>query len=133
LPVRSGLILYLKPAYHGLESAGVRSYASKFPQFPHETTLNQWFSESQFESYRSLGFEITDSVLRGAILEIGNSSPCDLGTVLHTLMKRAKMAMHAAPAEHGGSKPVEPALSPAAESSRTSTHTNVHAVPDAGA
>jgi hypothetical protein len=37
---------------------GVLSYAIAHATFPHETTLNQFFSESQFESYRALGYEI---------------------------------------------------------------------------
>jgi Patatin-like phospholipase len=65
----NGTILYIKPAYHGTEGAGIRSYATAHPTFPHETTTDQWFTESQFESYRSLGLEITNSVLRSAILE----------------------------------------------------------------
>ncbi len=36
-------------------------------EFPHETTTDQWFSESQFESYRALGFEITDDLLNSVI------------------------------------------------------------------
>jgi hypothetical protein len=36
----------------------VLSYASTHLEFPHETTANQFFTESQFESYRALGFEI---------------------------------------------------------------------------
>jgi len=31
--------------------------------FPHQSTANQWFTESQFESYRSLGFEIMEDLL----------------------------------------------------------------------
>ncbi len=58
-----GIILYIKPAVHGAESAGVASYAAAHPTFPHETTTDQWFTESQFESYRSLGFEIVASIL----------------------------------------------------------------------
>jgi hypothetical protein len=58
-----GTILYIKPAYHGTESVGITSYAVAHPTFPHETTTDQWFTESQFESYRSLGFEIASSVL----------------------------------------------------------------------
>lgn len=56
-----GVILYVKPAYHGtsrVEGAGVRSYAVANPSFPHEPTADQWFSESQFESYRSLALDI---------------------------------------------------------------------------
>jgi len=58
----NGSIIYIKPAYHGTESAGVRSYATAHPTFPHETTTDQWFTESQFESYRSLGAEIAGGV-----------------------------------------------------------------------
>ena len=32
--------------------------------FPTRQRADQWFTESQFESYRSLGFEITDQILR---------------------------------------------------------------------
>ena len=35
--------------------ADVRAYAAEHDAFPNETTVNQWFSESQFESYRALG------------------------------------------------------------------------------
>ena len=57
--VENGYILYIKPAYHGTEkSAGIRSYATANPTFPHETTADQWFTELQFESYRSLGLDI---------------------------------------------------------------------------
>jgi hypothetical protein len=62
----NGCILYIKPSYHGTESAGIVAYATAHSPFPHETTADQFFSESQFESYRTLGFEIMDSVLRTA-------------------------------------------------------------------
>ncbi len=61
------IILYIKPALHGTEAAGIASYARAHETFPHETTTDQWFTESQFESYRSLGAEITDRVLRTEI------------------------------------------------------------------
>jgi hypothetical protein len=61
----NGCILYVKPAYHGTEGAGIRSYAAAHPTFPHETTSDQFFSESQFESYRSLGLDIMNSILEG--------------------------------------------------------------------
>lgn len=61
----NGYILYIKPAYHGTEGAGIRSYAAANPTFPHETTADQFFSESQFESYRSLGLDIMNSILSG--------------------------------------------------------------------
>jgi hypothetical protein len=61
---RDGCILYIKPAYHGTnEAAGIRSYAMTSKTFPHETTLDQFFTESQFESYRSLGLDMTRQIL----------------------------------------------------------------------
>jgi 8-oxo-dGTP pyrophosphatase MutT (NUDIX family) len=39
----------------GDEPADVAGYADLHPKFPHESTADQWFSESQFESYRRLG------------------------------------------------------------------------------
>jgi hypothetical protein len=62
-----GLVLYIKPAVHGTdaEGAGVRSYAAAHSTFPHESTADQFFTEAQFESYRTLGIDITNSVLRG--------------------------------------------------------------------
>jgi hypothetical protein len=62
-----GYILYLKPGYHGVEGAGIRSYAIANADFPHESTADQFFSESQFESYRSLGFDIVDELLNDAL------------------------------------------------------------------
>ncbi len=65
-----GVIVYIKPAYHGtseIEGAGVRSYAMAHEKFPHEPTADQWFSESQFESYRSLALDIAHDVFAGDI------------------------------------------------------------------
>src|SRR5262249_52826547 len=62
-----GLILYIKPSFHGTESADICSYAIAHKSFPHEDTANQWFTESQFESYRALGFKITDDLLGDAL------------------------------------------------------------------
>ena len=63
-----GQILYIKPAYHGTEGAGVRSYASAHPEFPHESTGDQWFTEAQFESYRSLGLDIVNDILPDRVM-----------------------------------------------------------------
>jgi hypothetical protein len=50
-----GTLLYIKPAMHGDEPPDVRNYAKANVPFPHETTGDQMYSESQFESYRALG------------------------------------------------------------------------------
>jgi Patatin-like phospholipase len=53
--VDNGIILYIKPTIIGDEPADVFNYWKRHGQFPHQSTANQWFSESQFESYRALG------------------------------------------------------------------------------
>ena len=54
-PDEPGYLIYLKPGVYGDETADVQDYAAQHPAFPHDTTADQWFSESQFESYRRLG------------------------------------------------------------------------------
>ena len=57
-----GIILYLKPAFYGREPRDVFNYARKVDAFPHESTGNQFFGESQFESYRALGAHVIDEL-----------------------------------------------------------------------
>ncbi len=37
-------------------------YHREHPDFPHESTADQWFSESQFESYRALGVHCIEEI-----------------------------------------------------------------------
>lgn len=53
-----GTVVYIKASITGNEPADVLNYKREHPEFPHETTADQWFSESQFESYRRLGYHI---------------------------------------------------------------------------
>lgn len=50
-----GILLYIKPAICEGEPVDVLNYSQTNPGFPHEPTSDQWFSESQLESYRMLG------------------------------------------------------------------------------
>jgi len=101
--IEKGIILYIKPAYHGIEnSAGIRSYAISNPSFPHDDTANQWFGESQMESYRALGFEITDDLLRKA-QELKGEADLSLHDVLNVLERHSDSGAHAGPAPQPGS------------------------------
>jgi hypothetical protein len=60
-----GLLLYIKPVLLGTEPADVRSYAASHPEFPHQSTSDQWFDESQTESYRLLGLQTIREVCGG--------------------------------------------------------------------
>ena len=57
-----GTLIYIKPTMHGTEPADVRQYAATDPDFPHQSTLDQLFDESQFESYRALGSHAIDQL-----------------------------------------------------------------------
>jgi len=63
---RPGMLVYLRPGLTGNEPADILSYARKSPPFPFQSTLDQFFDEAQFESYRRLGLHIADSILREA-------------------------------------------------------------------
>lgn len=60
--VEDGFLIYIKPTLDGDEPIDIVNYKSVNPNFPHETTADQMYSESQFESYRSLGFYMIDSI-----------------------------------------------------------------------
>lgn len=61
-----GYLLYIKATCTGDEPGDVRQYRAEHPCFPHEATTNQWYGESQFESYRGLGFHIMKTALEEA-------------------------------------------------------------------
>jgi hypothetical protein len=67
-----GYLIYIKPGFHGTEPPDIRSYAAAHPSFPHETTADQWFSESQMESYRALGSHTIEQLCLGDAV----TAPC---------------------------------------------------------
>jgi hypothetical protein len=63
-PVKEdGRLIYIKASITGDEPADVAQYHRATPVFPHESTADQWFSESQFESYRVLGQHIATKIV----------------------------------------------------------------------
>jgi hypothetical protein len=87
-----GVILYIKPGYHGVENADICAYAIANPTFPHQSTGNQFFTESQFESYRSLGFAIVDGILNGLLKGMPNRGAATLKDIFKELRKQAQHA-----------------------------------------
>jgi hypothetical protein len=59
---KAGLLLYIKPGFQGTEPVSVGSYAATSSAFPHESTGEQLFGESQFEAYRALGEYIVSTI-----------------------------------------------------------------------
>lgn len=60
-----GYLFYLKASLSGDEPSDVVEYQGRFPEFPHQKTLDQFFSESQFESYRRLGLHVARDAFEG--------------------------------------------------------------------
>ena len=65
-----GKLIYLKPSILERLPMDVSAYAIANQAFPHEGTADQWYSESQFESYRRLGQFLTEDLTKEADPEL---------------------------------------------------------------
>jgi hypothetical protein len=59
-----GFLLYIKPMVVGNEPPDVASYQKDHMDFPHQSTADQFFDESQTESYRMLGLHTVDEICK---------------------------------------------------------------------
>ena len=59
-----GVLIFIKPSLIGHEPRDVINYWQGQASFPQEPITDQWFSESQFESYRALGSYIVEAICR---------------------------------------------------------------------
>ena len=69
-----GLLVYIKAGLTGDEPPDLLNYAAEHPDFPNQSTLNQFFTESQFESYRALGYHSAVAALGDAIDRPGRAA-----------------------------------------------------------
>jgi hypothetical protein len=60
-----GYLVYIKPMMRGNEPPDVLSYRSDNTAFPHQSTADQFFNESQTESYRMLGLHTLTEICQG--------------------------------------------------------------------
>jgi hypothetical protein len=60
-----GVLVYIKPMMIGNEPPDVSTYSASHIDFPHQSTGNQWYNESQTESYRMLGLHTIHDVSTG--------------------------------------------------------------------
>jgi hypothetical protein len=70
----TGVLLYVKPAVIGDEPPDVAQYRARNPQFPHETTADQFYDEAQWESYRRLGVHTARAAFLGPMQRLGLAS-----------------------------------------------------------
>jgi hypothetical protein len=79
-----GTLVYIKATLSGAEPVDVWNFAKSNPAFPHDPTSDQFFDETRFESYRSLGFHAVKALAgRGFRGEGGVQGFCE--AVRHTL------------------------------------------------
>jgi hypothetical protein len=58
-----GQFIYIKPSLNAQLPQDVLAYALQSNAFPHQSTMDQFFDESQFESYRALGFACASAAM----------------------------------------------------------------------
>ena len=63
-----GTLIYLKTTLIDGLSLKVLGYKGKHPDFPDQTTADQFFDEEQFEAYRELGYVIGSEMIDGVDL-----------------------------------------------------------------
>ncbi|HEX6632096.1 MAG TPA: hypothetical protein VF048_13440, partial [Gemmatimonadaceae bacterium] len=59
-PQQESYLIYVKSSLTGDEPEPVLNYKTTCPDFPHETTADQFFDDAQFESYRTLGWHLAE-------------------------------------------------------------------------
>ena len=59
---RCSCLIYIKATLCGEEPADLDHYHAEHPDFPQQTTADQFFDEAQWESYRKLGQLIAERV-----------------------------------------------------------------------
>jgi hypothetical protein len=57
-----GQLLYIKSSYTTDEDPFLTKYRAENPDFPHQTTADQFFNEAQFEAYRALGMQVGEAL-----------------------------------------------------------------------
>ena len=65
---KTGHLVYIKSTLIEGLPADVYAYKLACPAFPDESTLDQWFSETQFEAYRELGYGLFERFMAKDVL-----------------------------------------------------------------
>ncbi|MFM2356218.1 MAG: hypothetical protein RLZZ528_1954 [Pseudomonadota bacterium] len=58
------IVIYLKSALIPELGLAAKAYRGSHPDFPYQSTSDQFFDAEQFEAYREVGYRITDQMLR---------------------------------------------------------------------
>jgi hypothetical protein len=60
---QASYLIYLKNSLTGDEQEPILNYKTQSAAFPHESTIDQFFDDNQFEAYRALGLHIAEDAL----------------------------------------------------------------------
>ena len=110
---KDGLLLYIKPIMLGNEPPDVTAYQCANRAFPHQTTGDQWFNESQTESYRMLGIQSVGDIcegwdgkngLSGLLEHLRAAHPLEPSGVASALGAMASVLKSEKPAIHKGTE-----------------------------
>ncbi len=103
-----GIFVYLRTSLTGDEPPDVQEYAAKNPDFPWQSTLDQFFNESQFESYRALGFHVAQSAFKDALDDVNQSEPLWSNLSAEVEFKRGNQRLFSAVQRRWAPAPVNP-------------------------
>lgn len=107
-----GTLLYLKPAIVGKENADLLNYRKVHPAYPHESSVDQWFDETQFESYRALGQYVGECALgRAAAAARRQDGGLDVAALCAALTQVAAASATAGTSSTLGTSPISCSIS----------------------
>lgn len=80
-PSKEGILVYVKSSLTGDEADYIIDYKMRNPNFPHETTGDQFFGEEQLEVYRALGFHVMRLFLENKVPVVAHAKPGEMPDV----------------------------------------------------
>jgi hypothetical protein len=88
---RKGVIVYVKSTLTRFLPGDIYGYRARNKDFPHQTTLDQFFDEEQFEAYRELGYRLAAKLFRDINEARDKANRPDRATGSDSLDKVAKL------------------------------------------
>jgi hypothetical protein len=90
--VSKGQLLYIKPWLPDEAPTELKAFKALKQTFPHENTADQFFTESDFESYRRLGEYLTESILTACSSARAGTAVGELGDLEAVFAGAARIA-----------------------------------------
>jgi hypothetical protein len=85
---RCGTIVYIKSSLTKNVPLDVLEFRKRVPEFPNESTANQFYDESHFESYRKLGHSVGAEIFREDAVDVFHREHRRLCATFDTIFKQ---------------------------------------------